>query len=146
MTTTHVAPTTAERHAMSKPATAKPAGQPGAVPGHFAALMVQADEQASPTEARETSTTGSSTQEEDYAERSAAAATRADTTHLALQALLDWRSLAGTVPAETRSSTQATQVLSLPAHRAPAQQLYVARATAPMSATDMLPADAPSTC
>ena len=96
MTTTSVAPTSTERTALNRQGAAKPNGQQGSAAGQFAALMLQADEDAPKAEALgldtptpETSDTGEAKKE-----------TGAEAAQLALQALLDWRSLTTAQPAE----------------------------------------------
>lgn len=95
MTTTSVAPATTERPAMGRPGAAKPAGQPGTVPGQFAALMLQADEEALAPDASDTGATEltASDAKGTETESTSTDTPRADTAQLALQALLDWRSL-----------------------------------------------------
>lgn len=95
MTTTAVALATTERPAMGRPGTAKPVGQPDAVLRRFAALMLQADEEVLAPDASETVAAELTPSDKNDAETEAVSitATGADTAQLALQALLDWRSL-----------------------------------------------------
>lgn len=133
MTTTAVALATTERPAMGRPGTAKPAGQPSAVPGQFAALMLQADEEVVAPDASETAATELTPTDKNNAETETASINTpgADTAQLALQALLDWRSQEPNKSTEPSSSTSTPDTPKTLWLAASAQQLKPTRDAEP---------------
>lgn len=118
MSTTVVAPSSADKTAVGKPAMAKPNGPSGSA-GQFAALMqLQADEQAqssvltNTTPSPSPSPTDSHTSAQDDTDANVNSPLTPEALPQALQALLDWRGMAKVSDAKPGSATTAPTTLS----------------------------------